>query len=326
MRAVVVTEPGGPEVLQVQELPEPTPGPGQVQIRVAATGVNFADIMARRGRYHGAPSGGGFVPGLDVAGTITALGEGVAGLSVGQRVAAFPAGGSYAEVVVADPVMVYPLPDNVDFETAAAFPTIGVTAYNLLKTVGRLGEGETVLVHAAAGGVGTTAVQAARLLGAGRVFGTVGDDAKAGVVRDLGADAVINYRQEEFAPRVRALTGDAGADVVLDSVAGPVTAASMSCLAPFGRLVVFGQASGEPGQVPTSEFYPLNRAVLGYSTGGYRRLRPAGLRPAAEAVLDWLAAGRLQIVIGRRYPLAEAAEAQRFVESRASTGKVLLLP
>src|SRR5581483_2518189 len=152
MRAVVVTEPGGPEVLRVEELPEPTPGPGQVQIRVAATSVNFADIMARRGRSRGAPASGRFVPGLDVAGTITAVGDTVTGLRVGQRVAAFPAGGSYAEVVVADPVMVYPLPDNVDFETAAAVPTIGVTAYNLLKTVGRLAEGETVLIHAAAGG------------------------------------------------------------------------------------------------------------------------------------------------------------------------------
>ena len=325
MKAVVVTSFGGPEVLQYQDWPEPEIGPGQVLIRVAATSVNFADVMARRGRYHGGQQPP-FVPGLDVAGTIEAVGAGVTDLQVGQRVAAFPASGAYAERVPADPLLVFPLPDNVDFETAAAFPTIGVTAYNLLRAVGRLEPGETVLVHAAAGGVGTTAVQMAKHLGAGRIVGTVGDDAKAGLVRDLGADVVVNYRREDFAQRVRELTDGVGADVILDSVAGPVFEANMSCLAPFGRLVVFGQASGETGVARTSEFYPLNRSVLGYSTGGYRRLRPAGLRPAGEAVLRLLADGAIHFVVGRRYPLAEAAAAQEFVESRQSTGKVLLLP
>ncbi len=325
MRAVVVTEAGGPEVLRVEERPEPTPGPGQVAVRVAATSVNFADVMARKGRYHGAPPPP-FIPGLDLAGTVTALGEGVRGLTAGQRVAVFPSGGSYAEAVLADPLLVYPLPDAVDFETAAAFPTIGVTAYNLLQTVGRLQTGETVLIHAAGGGVGTTAVQIARLLGAGRIIGTVGDDAKAGLVRDLGADVAINYRREDFAARVRELTGDAGADVILDSVGGEVTAGSLRCLAPFGRLVAFGQASGEHGQVRTGDLYPLNKAVLGYSTGGYRRLRPAALRPAAEAVLAWLAEGQLRMVVTERLPLAEAATAHRRIESRATTGKILLLP
>jgi NADPH:quinone reductase len=325
MKAVVVNSFGPPEVLEYEDLPEPRPAPGQVLIDVAATGVNFADVMARRGRYHGgaAPP---FVPGLDVAGTITAVGAEVSGLQVGQRVAAFPAGGSYAEQVLADPVLVYALPEGVDFETAAAFPTVGVTAYNLLTLVGRLAPGETVLVHAAAGGVGTTAVQMARRLGAGKVIGTVGDDAKMGLVRDLGADEVINYRRDDFAARVREVTGDSGADVILDSVAGPTFAASLTCLAPFGRLVVFGQASGEPGEARSADLYGLNRAVLGYSTGGYRRLRPAALRPAAEAVLGLLAGGEVRFVVGRRYSLAEAAEAHRFVESRESTGKILLIP
>ena len=324
MRTIVVSEFGGPEVLRSMEAPVPTPGAGQVLIQVAATSVNFADIMARLGRYHGGAQPP-FVPGLDVAGTITAVGDGVTDLRVGQRVAAFPAGGAYAEQVLADPVLVYPLPDAVDFETAAAFPTIGITAYNLLHLCGRVAEGETVLVHAAAGGVGTTAVQMARLLSAGCVLGTVGDDAKAALVRELGADAVINYRREDIAERVRALTDGKGADVILDSVAGPVFAASQACLAPFGRHLVFGQASGEPGQVP-SNLYGQNQAVIGYSTGSYRRARPAALRPAALQVLDWLTEGRLRLVIARRFPLGEVAEAHRFVESRASTGKVLLLP
>jgi NADPH2:quinone reductase len=324
VKAVVISEFGGPEVLRYLEQPDPTPSPDQVLIQVESTGVNYADVLARQGRYHGAAQPP-FVPGLDVAGAITAVGDRVRDLRVGQRVAAFPAGGAYAEQVVADPVLVFPLPDGVDFETAAAFPTIGVTAYNVLSSVGRLAPGETVLVHAAGGGVGTTAVQMAKRLGARRVIGTVGDDAKAGLVRDLGADFTINYRREDFAARVREITDGAGADVILDSVAGPTFAASLTCLAPFGRLVVFGQASGEPGVAQSSELYPTNRAVLGYSTGGYRRARPAGLRPAAEAVLRMLSAGEINFVIGRRYPLAEAGAAQQYVESRQSTGKVLLL-
>ena len=325
MRAVFVTGFGGTEVLRVQETEAPRPGPGQVLIQVAATGVNFADILARQGRYHGGAQPP-FIPGLDVAGTITAVGEGVTGLRVGQRVAAFPEGGSYAEQVVADPVLVYPLPDGVDWDTAAAFPTVGVTAYNVLALAGRLTPGETVVVHAAAGGVGTTAVQVARLLGAGRVVGTVGDDAKAGVVRELGADAVINYRREPVADRVLELTDGKGADVILDSVAGELFQQSLRCLAPFGRLVVFGQASGQPGTALSGDFYPRNQALVGYSTGSYRRLRPTALRPAAEKVLNWLAEGRLRLVVSRRYPLVEAAAAQRWIEQRHSTGKVLLVP
>src|SRR4051812_19022037 len=170
MKAIMVHAFGGPETLRIDEQPDPQPGPGQVLIRVAATGVNFADIMARLGRYHGG-SPPPFTPGLDVAGTITAVGDGVRELQVGQRVAAFPAGGGYAEQVLADPLLVYPLPDALDFDAAAAFPTIGVTAYNLLTICGRLQPGETVLIHAAAGGVGTTAVQLAKHLGAGRVIG-----------------------------------------------------------------------------------------------------------------------------------------------------------
>src|SRR5262249_23879471 len=154
--------------------------------------------------------------------------------------------------------------------------------------------------HAAAGGVGTTLVQMARALGAGRVFGTVGDDAKAALVRELGADAVINYRHEDVATRVRELTDGRGAELILDSVAGPVTTASLSCLAFAGRLVVFGQASGEPGRFETGTFYHLNQQVIGYSSGGYKRARPEALVPGARAALDLLASGQLRPVISRR--------------------------
>ena len=325
MRAMVVTAFGGPEVLQPREVEAPRPGPGQVQIQVAATSVNFADILARRGLYHGGAQAP-FVPGLDAAGTIAALGEGVAGWQVGQRVAGMLSGGTYAELAVADPVSLFALPDSVDWETAAAFPVLGVTAYNILHLAGRLAAGETVLVHAAAGGVGTTAVQMARLLGAGQVIGTVGDDAKAALVRELGADAAINYRTADLAARVLELTDGRGVDVILDSVSGEVFRESLRCLAQFGRIVVFGRSSGQAGTVQTTELDGVNRAVIGYSSGHYRRNRPAALRPAGETVLGWLAEGRWRPIIGHRYPLAEAAAAQQLIERRASTGKVLLLP
>lgn len=325
MRAVVVSAFGGPEVLQAVELEAPTPGPGQVAVQVAATSVNFADILARRGLHHGiAPPP--FVPGLDFAGTIVALGAGVEGLRVGQRVAGMPSGGSYAEQVLADTIGTFPLPDSVDWERGAAFPVLGITAYNLLQLAGRLAPGETVLVHAAAGGVGSTALQLARLLGAGRVFGTAGDAAKTALVSELGADAAIDYRRERFADRVLELTDGRGADLILDSVSGEVFRESLRCLAPFGRIVVFGRASGQPASVETTELDSVNRAVIGYSSGHYRRNRPAALRPAGETVLGWLAEGRWRPIIGHRYPLAEAAAAQQLVESRQSTGKVLLLP
>lgn len=325
MKAVVITQIGGPEVLRYQEVPTPTPADGQVLIKTEATSVNFADIMLRTGRYHRG-NHPPMIPGLDAAGTVAALGPGVAGLQIGQRVAAFCSSGSYAEYALAPAVLTWPVPEGVKLETAAAFPTIGITAYNLLTMAGRLAPGETVLIHAAAGGVGTTAIQLARLLGAGTVIGSVGDDAKAELVRGLGCDHVINYRREDLPARVKELTGGTGADLILDSVAGPVFQQSLACLANFGRLAVYGMASGEAGTATSDLLHHSNRSVIGYSTGNYRQLRPAALRPAADAVLDYLRDGRLKLVIGGCYPLAEAGEAHRFVESRQSTGKVLLLP
>lgn len=323
VKAVVVPQFGGAEVLSYQEVPEPVPGEGQVLIRAGAVSVNFADIQTRRGGYQATPP---LIPGIDAAGTVAALGPGVAGLSLGQRVAAFCLGGSYAELVLAPAVLTWAVPAVLDLETAAAFPTLGITAYNLLTTAGRLAAGETVLVHAAAGGVGSTAVQMARLLGAGTVIGTVGDDAKRPLAESLGCRHVINYRSEELTARVKELTEGRGADLILDSVSGPIFQQSLACLAPFGRLVTYGRASGEAGQLQTDDLFMSVRSVIGYSTNTYRRLRPAALRPAAEAVLGMLTDGRLKLVIGARFPLAQAAAAHRLVEGRQSTGKVLLLP
>lgn len=323
MKAVVVTALGGPDVLRVEEWTKPEPKAGEVLIRVEATSVNFADIKARQGRYHGA-SEPPFVPGLDVAGTVEAVGSSVKGVSPGVRVIAFPSGGSYAEYVVAPQALVFPIPDSVDWETAAALPTVGFTAYKLLHDVGRLVAGERVLIHAAAGGVGTTAIQLAKLLGASQVIGTVSRDDKKATALLAGADQVINYRTEPFTERVKELTQGSGVDVILDSIGGVVSDESLEVLNWFGRLVHFGSASGESGHIVTSDLHASCRAVLGFSLGTARVRRPELLRNAAEAVLGYVQSGALHMYIGRRYPLEAAGQAQAWMESRESTGKIIL--
>ena len=324
MRAIYVTRHGPPEVLELMEAPIPEPGPGQVRIRLAATTVNFADIQARRGRS-AASTSFPFIPGLEGAGTIDAVGPGIQGLAGGQRVAAHITG-SYAEYALARAIEVFPLPEAVDWEAASIFPSVGTTAYNLLTLAGLMQPGETVLIHAAAGGVGSTAVQLARVLGAGLIIGTVGSEEKARVAQKLGADATINYREEDVTQRVRDLTGGTGADVVLDGVGADTFEASIASLASFGRLVAFGQASGPPPAVSFGPIYGDNKSIVGYSTGGHRRARPEALRAPGLAVLKLLANGRWKPLVGARFPLDQAADAQRLVEERGSTGKVVLLP
>lgn len=325
MKAVVLPRYGGPEVLSYEEVADPVPGAGEVLVRVEAASINFADAKLRVGQYHqGAPPP--TIPGLDVGGTVAALGRGVTGLAVGDRVAAGLSGGGYAELAVAKASLVWRLPESVATDTGAAFPIAGITAYNVLALAGRLAPGESVVVHSAAGGVGTTAAQLARILGAGLVIGTVGDPAKVVAARDAGCDEVIVREEEDFVARVNELTSGAGADVILDSVAGETLTRGLDCLAPFGRLVAYGISAGEPGQVLSNQLHPVNRAVVGYSSGHYRRYRPEALRPAAEAVLGLLAEGRLRLVIGHRFPLAEAAKAHELIESRSSIGKILLVP
>ncbi|MDB5071677.1 MAG: qor [Candidatus Eremiobacteraeota bacterium] len=324
MHVVEATSFGDPSVLAWRERDEPVPGSGEVAVRVTQTGVNFADVQARRGAYHGGQQPP-FVPGLDCAGTIVALGDGVEGLSLGQRVAAFPPSGSYAEVIVAPAMTVYALDAAISDDDAASILML-VTAYNVLTLAGRLAKGETVLVHAAAGGVGSTAVQIARALGAGRIFATAGNEAKCAIARGAGADLAIDYRREDFARLVLDATDGRGVDLILDSVAGDVFTAGLTALAPFGRIVAFGNASGTPGTVRTNELHPSNRAVIGYSSGSYRKLRPEGLRPAAEASLRLVAEDKVHVIVGARFALRDAAEAHRLVESRDGHGKVLLTP
>jgi NADPH2:quinone reductase len=249
----------------------------------------------------------------------------VTGLEIGQRVAAYPDRGSYAEVVVDRAVLTYPAGPEVPDEAAASL-NVMVTAYNILRLAGRLVPGESILVHAAAGGVGSTAVQMARSLGAGLIFATVGSPAKFEAAKKAGADEVIDYRSEDAAMRVMAGTKGRGVDVILDSVAGDVFTNGFPTLAPFGRYVIFGQSSGKPANLEATRLSGENRSVIGYTSGGYRRRRPEALVPAVQASFAMAAQGLVKVVVGARFPLRDAAKAQDFVESRQSVGKVLLIP
>lgn len=313
---------GGPEQLTWQEVADPQPSAHQVRLRTLLTGVNFADVMSRRGGYD-AGSTPPFIPGLDAVGQVEAMGTKVTGLELGQRVVAFTAGGSYSEQCLANPALVYPLPQALP-DRAVGGLTVLVTAYNLLAWAARLTPGDTVVVHSAAGGVGSTLVQLAPLMGAGRVIAVVGNAEKARWVERLHPNRIINREREDWAAAVRQQAGADGVQVILDSTAGGQLEQGMELLAPFGRMVVYGHASGQPAQITTPALHRQNKAVIGYSSGHYRRTQPQALQPSVEAILGYLLRGELELQIGAQFPLSRAAQAHRLVESGQSVGKVLL--
>ncbi|WP_298823834.1 quinone oxidoreductase [uncultured Planococcus sp.] len=328
MKAIIVEETGPPGVMKLQEMDKPKPDAHQVLIRVEAISVNFADIKARQGQYHGVAADAAFTPGLDCAGVVVEIGDQVSRFQPGHRVMAFPAGGSYAEYVVAPENLTYPLPDEISSETAAASLTVGITAYNVIQKMARLEKGETILIHAAAGGIGSTAIQLAKFFGASKIIGTVGSNEKIAHAKSFGADEVINYRSTDFVEKVNELTGGKGADVILDTIAGENFERSLKCLATFGRIVSFGHANdgSVPGIAKTDQLHSNCRSVIGYSTGTYRKHRPEFLREGAEKVTEYLLQKQLEIVVSKSFALADAPEAHAHIESRASIGKVLLIP
>ncbi|MFD9910687.1 zinc-binding alcohol dehydrogenase family protein [Streptomyces sp. NPDC059063] len=319
MRAVQITEFGGPDVLRTIEAAAPEPGPGQVAIDVAYTGVNFADLKARAEGYRvpGLP----FVPGLEVSGRVRALGAGVTGLHIGQEVAALTAGGAYAEVAVADAATVFPVPHGVDLRAAATLPTVLPTAHALLHEVGRLRAGEAVLVQGAAGGVGTVLGQLAKAAGA-RVFGVVSSAAKAEYARGYGYDEVF---VGDFAAGARAATGGRGVDLALDPVGGDTFRASLDALATFGRLVSYGNASSaEPWRVGQAELFPGTRSVAGFSILTLAKEDPQALRALAERAFQAVADGTVTLPVTAEFALDEAARAHELMGGRTTTGKLLL--
>jgi NADPH2:quinone reductase len=321
VKAVVVNQFGGTEHMSYQNVEEPIIGPNEVLIRVEGVSVNFADIKSRYGKKGGKLP---FIPGIDAAGIVEQVGSHVKQIRPGQRVIAFPTGGSYAEYVKANENLTFVLPDSIDFTTAAACPIVSFTSHRLLANVARLEPGETVVVHAAGGGVGTTAIQIAKLMGAGKVIGTVGSMRKKETALEAGADHVVSYEEGDFAAQINELTGGRGADVILDSIAGIVSEKSLNCLAQYGRLVHFGNSSGQVGQFQTTDLHASCRSVLGFSLGTTRKERPHLLQKTAEQVFAYLASGQLSIKVGKEFPLAQAAAAHEWVETRQSTGKVIL--
>ena len=323
MKGILVKEFGGPEVMAYEDLDDPRPQADQVLIRVHRTGVNYADVKARTNVHHikrPLP----FIPGLDTTGTVEAIGSGVENLKIGQRVVAFPQGGSYCELALAHELLTFPIPDAIDDDTAAAFPVVAGTSYAMLTRIAGLQAGQGMLLHSAGGGVGTTALQIAGHLGAEPIIATVGSDAKKEMLAELGADAVVNYNSENYVDKTLALTDGQGVDVVLNPLAGKLLERDLDCLAPFGRLVCFGNASGEPASFQSNQLQGSCRSVQGFSFGTLRRTRPEKVLGIMQAVITLLAAGKLRMVMGRRFPLSEAAEAHRYLESRRSTGKILL--
>ena len=326
MKAIRVHEPGGPEVLRPEEVEAPTPGPDEVLIKVEVAGVNYADTATRRGMVFG-PHRATFpiTPGFEVAGVVAALGEGVEGPAEGARVVAVLGSGGYAEYAVAPTGMVVEVPEGVDLPSAtAALLVQGITAYGVLHDAAGLREGESVLVQAAAGGVGSLAVQLARLAGASTVVGTAGSAEKRELVSSLlGADRVVDYGREGWTDEVLEATGGSGVDVVLESVGGEAGAASFGCLAPLGRMVMFGAASGRP--MPPPDLMQMNVKGLTLSGFGGPWLRPGRAQAARKEISAHLVTGDLRPVLSRSFPLAEAAEAHRAVEERRTTGKVVLV-
>jgi NADPH2:quinone reductase len=324
MDVAVVTEFGDSDIIEMKERDVPEPGPGEARIEVKAAGINFADIMQRRGHYEGGPEPP-YVPGMEVAGVIDAVGDGV-GREVGDEVTGFVAGGGgYAEYGTANAAGLFDIPGDMNFSEAAGFPVQFLTAHNCLKEWGDLEEGESVLIHAAAGGVGTAAVQIAGEAGA-EVFGTASTQEKLDLATELGCDHPIQYTEEDFVDRVNDITDGEGVDLVLDGIGGDTSQESLDCLKDFGRMVSFGAASGTPGKPDTGSLLFANQTVIGYHLGRGMQQKPGRVLEAVPPLTEMLNDGTLEVIVGHEFDLADAAEAHQFIEDRKSSGKVVLRP
>jgi NADPH2:quinone reductase len=315
MRAIQITEFGGPEVLVLRELDDPVAPDGFELIDVTASGINYADTHQAENSYL-APAELPLIPGGEVVGTT----------SDGRRVVALLAGGGYAEKAVAHPVAMWDLPDEVSDAQALALVLQGTTAWHMLRTSAQLREGETVVVHAAAGGVGTLAIQLAKRFGAGRVIGVASSEEKRAVATRLGADAVVDAGVDDLKAALKEANGGQGVDVVLEMVGGKTFEQSLSALAPFGRVVHFGQAAREGApKVDPGYLMATGRGVLGFWLVHLVR-RPDLMNQAMEDMLAAVVAGELEPIVGGSYPLEDARRAHEDIRSRGTVGKLVLQP
>ena len=322
MKAIQVKETGGPEQLQLVDIPKPQPGPKDALVKIAASGVNFIDVYHRIGLYKvDLPA----VLGMEAAGVIEDVGKEVTEVHPGDRVAYAMARGSYAEYAVVPAWQLVKIPDGIGLNSAAAAMLQAMTAHYLTHSTFHLKSGDTCLVHAAAGGAGRLIVQMAKMAGA-RVLGTTSTEAKAEIARQAGIDEVIFYTKQDFEVEVKRLTGGRGVDVVYDSVGAPTYMQGLNCLRPRGMMVLFGQSGGkvppvDPTILNTKGSLFLTRPSLAHYCANREEL----LWRAGD-VLQWIASGKLKLAIDRTYPLAQAAQAHRDMESRATAGKILLIP
>jgi len=324
MRAIVVREPGGPEVLEMREVPTPEPSRGEVRVRVRATAVNRADVLQRMGMYPAPPGSPPDILGLEFAGEVEALGDGVLELAKGDRVMGLAGGGAYAEHLVVHARTLARIPDPMPFEDAAAIPEAFVTAWDAVVDQARLSAGETLLVHAAGSGVGTAGVQIACAIGA-RPIGTLRTPHKVGRARELGLKEAIVVEGGKFADEVLQRTGGRGADVVLELVGGAYVAEDLGCLAPRGRIVVVGTMAGAKTELSLSQLMQKRAEIRGTML----RFRPLEEKILAGIALQrhlvpLFAAGSLQPVVDRVLPLARAADAHRLMQNNDTFGKLVL--
>jgi NADPH2:quinone reductase len=322
MRAIVCRDLTGIDGLALEELPDPGhPGTGQVRIRIAAAGLNYADLLVTAGKYqvkHAPP----FVPGFECAGIVEAVGPEVADFQVGDRIMAIPEAGGFAEAAILPADAIYPAPKGLDEAEAAGFPIAYGTSYLALVEQAKLRAGETLLVHGAAGGVGLTAVEIGKALGA-RVIATAGGAGKCAIARAHGADHVIDYKSEDIRDRVKALVG--GVDVVYDPVGGSTFDASLRVVNWNARILIIGFAGGPVPQIPANILLVKNVAAMGFYFGSWRQRRPDVVAQAFRSLEDMVRAGQLKPLISHRLPLPEFRKALELIQSRRSTGKVVLL-
>jgi putative PIG3 family NAD(P)H quinone oxidoreductase len=323
MRAVIAPDPGGPDALVVTDLPDPVPGPGEVVIDMVATAVNRADTLQRKGHYP-PPPGASDVLGLECSGVLSAVGPGVDGWAVGDRVCALLAGGGYAEKVLVPAGQLMPVPEGIDLVTAGALPEVACTVWSNVFMIAGLQRDETLLVHGGAGGIGTFAIQLASALGA-RVITTAGSEEKLEVCRSLGADLAISYRGQDFVEEVRRGTDGGGADVVLDNMGAKYLGRNVDALATEGRLVVIGLQGGAKGELDLGVLMRKRGAVISTSL----RARPVGEKAAicasvVEHVWPLVADGSVRTLVHTSLPLEQAGEGHRIMEASDHVGKILL--
>jgi NADPH2:quinone reductase len=323
MKAVRVNEWCQPRDLVIEQIDRPEPQAREVLIRVESAALNFPDLLMIAGKYQVKPALP-FTPGLEVAGTVEQLGAGVTAFEPGQRVMAQLPIGGLAEYAVAPQSTVLPMPPRMSFDEAAGFPLVYQTSYFGLAYRGALKKGETVLVHSAAGGVGLAAVQIAKALGAGKIIGTVGSDAKLEIVRQNGASVAINYQTEDFVEVVKRETAGHGADIIYDPIGGEVGERSVKCIAFEGRLLIIGFTSGKFSNFVSNHILIKNYSIVGLHWGGYRNHNPALIEKAWGELFDLYEHDMLKPVVGARFPMAEVAGAMEHLASRQAVGKVVL--